>query len=112
MFWRELFHKIELREIDTWDAQVTFCCFKKKFLTVTPSISLITNVGYGINATHTKDKNNQLANTQCYEIDKDLIHPVVITSDKVSDKKRWYKEYKPQLFSKFMRKLCNIYRRL
>jgi hypothetical protein len=109
-FWKKLFHGIELRKIDTWDTQVTFCCFKKKYLTVTPSISLVSNIGHGIDATHTKDRDRPFANTQCYEIDKPLIHPVAIIANKVKDKDRWHKEYRPKLFSRIMKKLISIYR--
>jgi hypothetical protein len=42
--------------IDTWDYQWYYSCFKQKKLVVTPNENLISNIGFGENATHTKSK--------------------------------------------------------
>lgn len=47
------------QEIDTWDYQLYYLMLKKKMFCVVPKNNMITNIGFGINATHTKNKNSE-----------------------------------------------------
>lgn len=42
------------RELDTWDLQWMACCMRHGMLTIVPSKSLIENIGWGDDATHSK----------------------------------------------------------
>lgn len=49
-------------EVDTWDAQVVFLAFTTARMTVYPTSNLISNIGFGVDATHTLRFNKWLAN--------------------------------------------------
>lgn len=52
-FWKFHFNNVANGQINTWDAQVTYMCFKKDYLNILPSGNLIQNIGFTENATHT-----------------------------------------------------------
>jgi len=55
-YWLRAFDDVKSGKIDTWDYQWTFCVFKNNGLTVTPNINLVENIGFGKDATHTKNR--------------------------------------------------------
>lgn len=81
--WLKLFRTAHDNKIDTWDFQWTYALFKNNGLSINPNKNLITNIGFGNNATHTKEKND-LANLEKYEI-KTIKHPTRIEPDKKAD---------------------------
>jgi len=52
-FWRRKFDDVLSGKIVTWDYQWTFCVFKNNGLTATPNKNLVTNIGFGPEATNT-----------------------------------------------------------
>jgi len=48
-----LLNRVQRGEIDTWDYQWTACAWYHGGLTVTPNVNLVTNIGFGPEATHT-----------------------------------------------------------
>jgi hypothetical protein len=52
--WNKVFNLVYQNKVDTWDYQWTACHFYKNSLVVTPNVNLISNIGYGDDATHTK----------------------------------------------------------
>ena len=73
-YWLDLFKKMEKHEIDTWDYQWTYAVFKNKGICINPAKNLITNIGFGKDATHTTVDDSKLKEQQRFEIDK-IIHP-------------------------------------
>ncbi len=55
-FWINLFKHIRDKGIDTWDAQWQYTIFKNNGFVVMPHLNLIENIGFDIDATHTKKK--------------------------------------------------------
>lgn len=53
-YWRQMFDAVDEGRIDTWDAQLVFSCWAHDRLAITPSVNLVTNIGFGESATHTK----------------------------------------------------------
>lgn len=47
------FRKVAAGEIDTWDYQWTFALWRHGGLSITPSVNLVENIGFGAEATHT-----------------------------------------------------------
>lgn len=60
-YWQNCFNSVEKRELDTWDYVWTYSCWAKNGLTVTPRCNLVSNIGFGQNATHTTDPESSLA---------------------------------------------------
>ena len=59
-YWLTAFEKTARAEIDTWDYQWTMTIWNNSGLAVLPGANLVTNIGFGPDATHTTG-NNQLA---------------------------------------------------
>jgi len=53
-YWKNIFVKMKNHEIDTWDYQWAFTLWSKKQLTIIPNVNLVTNIGFGEDATHAK----------------------------------------------------------
>lgn len=61
-YWQCVFQKIYDGEINTWDYQLTFASWFENKLNILPNVNLVKNIGFGNNATHTRDSNNKFSN--------------------------------------------------
>lgn len=85
-FWKYVFERMYSKEIDTWDYQFVYLLLKNKGKCIVPKISLITNIGFGADATHTSDEKSAAANRQRYEINIPLNHsPNYLSEKKIND---------------------------
>jgi integrase len=57
--WSGLLDRVQRGEIDTWDYQWTACVWYHGGLTATPNVNLVTNIGFGPDATHTVSSGDQ-----------------------------------------------------
>ncbi len=55
-YWRWLFENVYRKKIDTWDYQWMFANWTQNTLSVVPSQNLVSNIGFGAGATHTRRK--------------------------------------------------------
>lgn len=72
-------------KIDTWDYQ-WFLYRLTKGIAIIPNYNLITNIGFGEDATHTTNKKNKLANMKIESLDFPLIHPQNICVNRRQDR--------------------------
>lgn len=84
--WKQIFESVYQGKIDTWDYQWTFACWMNNFLTLLPSVNLISNIGFGIASTFTIDNNDKRANLSIQEMHFPLYHPPYIIRDTKADK--------------------------
>lgn len=88
----KLYNKVYSGEIDTWDYQWGFAKMINSGLSIVPGVNLITNIGYGEQATHTHSKHSPLANLPVSPVDFPLKHPSFVIrnyqADKVYSEKR------------------------
>lgn len=84
-FWVDCFSKVAAGEIDTWDYQWDFTCWRFGGLTCAPTANLISNVGFGAGATHTVDAESKLANLQTSSLPLPLVHPPDIRRNVTAD---------------------------
>lgn len=84
-YWSAVFDKVHKGEIDTWDYQWVFACFKNNCLSCIPRENLVTNIGFGPNATHTKSAESKLANVATGSLDFPLLEPKDIQSVQEAD---------------------------
>lgn len=73
-YWTEIFNRAYQNQIDTWDYQWLYACWCQNGLSITPSVNLVSNIGFDADATHCFDKSSPLANLQTHEI-WDIKHP-------------------------------------
>lgn len=83
-YWTDVLNRVLSGEIDTWDCRWTFSCWKNSLLTVIPSVNLVSNIGFGPDATHTPVPNRYAA-METEAIDFPLCHPPVIEADGDAD---------------------------
>lgn len=84
-YWYSIFDKTFRHEIDTWDYQWLFSIWNNEGIQILPNVNLISNIGFGKDATHTNDINNAFANVSTHDIGV-LIHPKVIKVNKKADR--------------------------
>lgn len=54
-YWTRIFDQVHRGSIDTWDFSWMFNCWSQNALTILPQVNLVSNLGFGPEATHTKD---------------------------------------------------------
>jgi hypothetical protein len=103
-YWIKTFQKVFDGEIDTWDYQWVYANWVNNRVSIMPSKNLITNIGFGADATHTKNK-SPLANLDRYKLQFPLSHPKYIELDKESQKLTEKSQFKITLLSKIKNKI-------
>jgi len=109
LFWKKIFDMTFNNEVDSWAYRWTYTSFLHNKLTIIPKNNLVSNVGYGKNATHTKQKGRNL-DMPLRNIDFPLIHPSKVKINKVADLRTEKKVYlNPiMLLSLFLRNFLQI----
>ncbi|MGQ4647513.1 glycosyltransferase family 2 protein [Lyngbya aestuarii] len=69
--------------INSWDYQWIYACWCQNGLSIVPNSNLISNIGFGVDATHTFDTNS-LAGLPLTNI-SDIKHPPFVTSHRLAD---------------------------
>jgi hypothetical protein len=75
--WLEIFENLYKGKIDTWDYQWMFCLWLSGRINVMPNVNLISNIGFGDNATHTTN-DSEIANLEIQKLLFPLTHPIGI----------------------------------
>lgn len=74
----EIFDSVFSGHIDTWDYQWVFAKLINSGLSIVPQKNLITNIGFGEEATHTTSKNDKRSLLKRNELDFPLNHPATL----------------------------------
>lgn len=82
--WQSIFDKMLRKEIDTWDYQWVFTVLSQDGLAVYPESNLVSNIGFGEDATHTTDAQHSLANMSTHSIGQ-ILHPPFIFPNREAD---------------------------
>lgn len=82
-FWRTRFD--ELKFVDTWDYQWTYCFIAHNLLCVTPHRNLIQNVGFDARGTHLKAP-SYLESRRAEELSGEIRHPKKVVRDLHAEK--------------------------
>lgn len=84
-FWKDVFNKTFQNRIDTWDHQWVFANFINNRVSINPAVNLISNIGFGIGATHTVD-NNIYANMKILPMIFPMGHPNFVSINYDADR--------------------------
>ncbi|WP_395736453.1 glycosyltransferase family 2 protein [Prosthecobacter sp.] len=76
---REVLGAVYRGEVDTWDYQWAFAKLRLGGLNIIPSANLISNIGFGPDATHTVNSADPRADLAVRELPTPLQHPAAIT---------------------------------
>ena len=82
-FWRQSFDRVFSRQVDTWDIQWSYCLLMHDRLAINPSVNLISNIGFGIDATHTRG-NSWMSDLPTQSLGE-MRHPSVVSANAAAD---------------------------
>lgn len=89
-YWKEVFDRLFSEDLpDTWDYQWWLCCWMNNGLHACPNTNLITNSGYGSDATHTI-KASELSRIPLEPLGE-LTHPSFVLPDREADSYTFYR---------------------
>jgi hypothetical protein len=86
LFWQKIFQNAyQNQNRSCWDYQWLLACWLQHGLKIVPEVNLITNIGFGANATHTFSTENPLGKMETQEICFPLKHPPFMIRDGEAD---------------------------
>jgi len=86
-YWQKIFDKAYAAQgkVDYWDYQWTFMCWAQNGLCIFPNTNVISNIGFGEDATHTK-RATDVTNMPTTAIEFPLQHPPIVVQDREIDR--------------------------
>jgi hypothetical protein len=83
--WHRLFDQVASGRVDTWDYQWFLTCFEHGGLSCLPEVNLISNIGFGKDATHTVSAESKMANLNVSALQFPLRHPSGVAAAAAAD---------------------------
>jgi hypothetical protein len=83
-YWSKIFDQMYRNEIDTWDYPWIASAWNSGGIAVTPNVNLVSNIGFGPNATHTISKKSEFSEMPVAAIGH-LTHPKAVHVDEMAD---------------------------
>lgn len=100
-YWRSILDRVYRGKIDTWDYQWSFANWCLGRINILPSVNLISNIGFGNDATRTVIP-SPLANLPTQSIRFPLKHPVILArnqdADHFSDRRCFRRPLLPRVY--------------
>ena len=93
-YWASVLDRQRAGEIDTWDFPWAYACWQQRGLTVLPDQNLVSNLGFGPEATHTQDPSSRLANLPTKPL-YELVHPNEVAPNREADRFTWETIFRP-----------------
>jgi hypothetical protein len=114
-YWSRIFESVYKNPLGSiWDYQWLFTNWMQNSLSIIPNVNLVSNIGFGLDATHCKS-NTKYANMLISEIDFPLRHPPYIIRDRKADKftqDSVFKEAKIQKIKRYIKEAIREKRNL
>jgi hypothetical protein len=107
--WAHTFQLVYENRLDSWAFRWTFACWMQTGLSILPTVNLVSNIGFGQEATHTKEKNiyfNQFTETLNFPLN----HPPFLVRDSKADNftQNTLYNYHPNLTDRIITKFKKI----
>jgi hypothetical protein len=90
-YWDKIFNDVYEGNVDTWDVQWLYACWRCAGIGIIPNANLVTNIGAGPDATHTKGEAGSLAMATGKL--NSLVHPKSIALDSEADAFTFHMEF-------------------
>lgn len=84
-YWTKIFNQMHRNEIDTWDYPWTASVWFHRGLTATPNVNLVSNIGFGPDATHTLAAGSAMSLMATTDL-KEITNPKAICQDLDADR--------------------------
>jgi glycosyltransferase involved in cell wall biosynthesis len=85
-YWQRMFDKMQ-NGMDTWDYALVFSSWLHESLSIRPKVNMISNIGFGNDATHTKTIQEAPLFAVPSNISFPLVHPQEIKVDQIAEKR-------------------------
>jgi hypothetical protein len=83
-YWGKIFDRVHAHQIDSWAYPWTGSVWYHGGLTVTPNVNLVSNIGFGVDGTHTKSNNKTLSNLPTMSLGV-ITHPTEVIQNIEAD---------------------------
>lgn len=84
-FWKLQLDQSFAKKLEAWDYAWSFSCWSNGGLTCTPKVNLVSNIGFGPDATHCTSKRSHWADLPRHEMTFPLQHPASVVRDAETD---------------------------
>lgn len=108
--WKAAFNGVHRNIIDTWDYQLVFCLWKNGLKAIAPDKNMISNIGFGPDATHTLNPLSAASEMPTFTIELPLTHPMNKSVTKERDIFMEHAVFQRGLESYFLNYMSNISR--
>ena len=95
--------------VDWWDYQWDFARYSQNGLSIVPNVNLISNIGFGEDATHTFNSDRKEANLEMKGLALPLRHPPFVMRDYESDRRKMVSYFSLPLSFRIKRKLKKMF---
>lgn len=89
LYWSRIFDQM-IEGMDAWDYALVFSSWIQKGISIRSKVNLIENIGFGPDATHTKDNHHIISQRKHKNLPFPLLHPEIIqTKTEDDDRIEW-----------------------
>ena len=106
-YWQNSFQWVHEGSLDTWDVSWTFTALTHGLLQVVPNVNLISNIGFGVGATHTHVVGVH-ANLPTQAIEFPLQHPTFVLPNLEADRYIASDQLAPSFYTRQWRRVKRI----
>ncbi len=92
-YWQTVWDGYYNKTVMSWDGQWAFACMINNGLSIVPAKNLVSNIGFGPDATQTKDPTSIFANIKTEIIQSPLKHPMEICPNYFADAFTWKQNF-------------------
>lgn len=111
-YWRHAFDACHKRKGESWCYRWTFACFRENLVSILPCRSLVENIGFGGDATHTLECPAHLCGQIAGAADFPLAHPPEVEVDEFADRRCEHVMFhRPAMPGRMVRRLVRLARR-
>jgi len=103
-YWTNIFDSVYQNQIDTWDYQLNFSIWVNSQLNIMPVNNLVSNIGFGPDASKTTSKNSFLT-PPLNEMKFPLVHPTMFIRDALADKKTENDQFNSSIILRIINKI-------
>lgn len=105
--WMNMFEEVYKRKVDTWDYQWTLAAWSQGMVAIIPSLNLISNIGFGLEATHTTGE-SIYSELPTRALSFPMAHPKVVLPDAQADSFTACNTFSGTLAQRVVRKLSGL----
>lgn len=110
-YWEDIFETVYRGNVNSWAYRWTFACWLNNGLSILPTVNLVSNIGFGEYATHTKDRSHS-AFIPAKSMRFPLKHPPFMIRDNQADDFTQRRHFGATLVNLLKGKVARFYRQI